>query len=178
MPLPLLACFEPLLAQDASYFAASARIASLARRSIGSRCYPNECRTFFKDVETNRRGGMQSMRDAELARRMVHVDACAQVELGLIAELLAGEALVGLRPVLREAVRVFEVVRLEVGLEHAVELRDDLVERPAPPGAGVEGAALVRGERFHVRLHDVVDVNEIPLLLAGREDPRALAGAH
>jgi hypothetical protein len=56
---------------------------------------------------------------------------------------LLRQGLIGFRPILREAVGVLEVVGLELRTQHAIELIDDLVERPASPRPGVVDAAFL-----------------------------------
>src|SRR5690242_11702198 len=89
---------------------------------------------------------------AKLARGLIRLDAGGEVVLGDVTEHLARESLIGLGPILRESVGIFEILGLELRLKHAVQLGDKLVEGPASTGAGVEHAGGLRRQRFHVGL--------------------------
>src|SRR5215213_3463029 len=96
-PRPRLERFDPLLAHDASYFAASARIASLDRTSVAPMTVRDRSQTKAEQLSKmlKRIGGRGcerwSARSAKHAGRVVCLDARAQVELRLIADLLTRE---------------------------------------------------------------------------------------
>src|SRR5438270_12970241 len=88
---------------------------------------------------------------AELAGSEIGIDPGTEIEFRLVPKLLPRQGLIRFRPVLREPVRVIEIVRLQIRLEGAIQLGDDFIERPAPPRAGVENAAFFRVHRFNGR---------------------------
>src|SRR5690349_16539241 len=65
----------------------------------------------------------------QITRCVIGLDSLCQIVLRGVSEHAAGFGQVGLRPVLREAVGVLEIVGREIGFQHAVELLDHLVER-------------------------------------------------
>src|SRR5687768_4570993 len=77
----------------------------------------------------------------EFAALRVRLHALRQVVPRLIPQPPPRLGQVRLRPVLRKAVRVLEVIRLEIRSHRPVELRHHLVERKRPPAADVEHAA-------------------------------------
>src|SRR5207249_8558078 len=127
-------------------------------------CLPRGCA--FSGLGGSGIGRGASLRArGELAGGVVGLDAGAQVVLGLVAELLAGQGRIGLGPVLGEAVGILKIVGLKIGLQDAIELGDDVVEAPASAGAGVVDAAFARFHGADVGGDDIVDVDEIALLL-------------
>ena len=115
---------------------------------------------------------------AKLARSEISINPRSQIELWRISEFFFRQGLICLRPILREAIRILKIIGLKIGLQDAIKLGDDFVERPASPRAGVEDAAGFGLQRQKIRLDSIVDISEISLLLACRKNSRPLAGAH
>ena len=116
--------------------------------------------------------------DAERSARVISLDSLAKVDLRLVADLLSREKLIRFRPILGEAVRIFEVLWLEIGLQRAVQLGHHVVEAPALTPPGIEDSAFARFRRTEICLNHVINVDEIAPLLAGGENARPLAGTH
>jgi len=93
-------------------------------------------------------------------------------------EPFARQRLIGLRPILRETVGIIEIIRLQIGLQNAIEFRDNSLNDQLRPRAGIKDAAGLglASQPDWFRQHRRCRRSRASV--AGAEDSRALSGAH
>src|SRR6266550_1861527 len=75
-------------------------------------------------------------------------------------------------------VRIIEVIGLKIGLQSAIQNKDELVKRSSLATAEIVNSARAGIERANRSIHHILHINEIAALFAVFENARALASAH
>ena len=75
-------------------------------------------------------------------------------------------------------VRIIEIIRLKICLQHPIQNEDQLVEGPRLTTAKVVNTARLRIEGANRSIDHILHINKIAALFSVFEDPWTLAGAH
>src|SRR5256885_16682113 len=99
-------------------------------------------------------------------------------KLRLVTERAARLGQIRLGEILVMGVRIIEVIRLKIGLQGAIQNKDEIVKKSRLAAAEIVNSATAGIERANCSIHHILHINEIAALFAVFVTTRRLAGAH
>src|SRR5205807_3038484 len=135
------------------------------------------------EVAFKRRPGDPSIAEVRASGRLLWIQPFHIIghprfkwKLWRVTERAARVGQIRLGEILVMGVRIIEVIRLKIGLQGAIQNKDELVKRPGLAAAEIVNSAGAGIERANCSVHHILHINEITALFAMFENARALAG--